>query len=172
MPRLKMKIACSLPLQAKVADVWAFVDDREAQVKYHPRIDRIDVVSGEWGAPGSRMVVSARQIDGTPVVAEQEMVSVDRPHGYATQTPFPDGVSRSHIEFGVDGDTVVSFAETVVVTTRPLNWLEYAVLTVKKRAMRADAEAEFMESYGVLQRYLYEECGDDVDHVDDEAPAP
>ncbi|WP_061960576.1 hypothetical protein [Demequina flava] len=58
MPVFTLDATFDLPLDAAAQDVWAFVDDREVQARFHPQIGRIDVVKGAWGKPGCEFVTT------------------------------------------------------------------------------------------------------------------
>ncbi|WP_062076610.1 SRPBCC family protein [Demequina globuliformis] len=163
MPALTIECDFTMPLDAAVEDVWAFIDSPEAQVRHHPQIDRIDVVTGAWGEPGSEFVTSGRGKDGEPFTVQQRLVAVDRPHSYVTELKAPDLTTTSTIRFDVVDGRVASFSQGITAVTRNLSLAEYGLVKLQSGAVKREAGDDFLVSLSVLQRFLIEECGDGAD---------
>ncbi|MFV0633079.1 SRPBCC family protein [Demequina sp.] len=142
MPIYRMRAEHSTVVPATLAQVWRFVDDREAQVEYDPRLMRIDVIEGAWATPGCRAVATAVTPTGEVVRFEQRTETVDRPHSFSTSTAFPDGMTRAFHRFAeVDGG--VTWTHRIEVQTRALSWPEFLVVKTTERKRRAQVRDDY-----------------------------
>lgn len=173
MPTYTLKADFNLPLDAAIEDVWAFVRDREAQVRLHPQIDRMEVVVGQWGEPGSEFVITGRNKEGVPFTAQETLIDLNYPHSYTNRMHSPDITTETTVTFGIDNGRVSELRLSMRGKTRQLSLPEYLAIKANSRAMKADAGDDFLVSYSVIQRYLIEECGYGAHEDDsDDAPVP
>ncbi|WP_062069183.1 SRPBCC family protein [Demequina sediminicola] len=168
MPHLTLTSEFTLPLDAAIEDIWAFIDDREAQVRLHPQIERIDVVEGAWGQVNSEFVTTGHAKDGSDFMVQQRLVEVKRPESYVTELRAPDVTTTSTMSFGVSNGRAQELRQRIVLRTRNLSLGEYAAVKLKSRSLKSDAGDDFLVAYSVLQRYLIEECG--YGHFDADEP--
>lgn len=141
MPRYRFSAEHTAVLPATLDDVWGYIDDRQAQVDFDPRMIRIEVIEGAWGEPGCRAVATARLATGQVHTFEQRIEAVDRPRSFATSSPFPEGVTRGVQSFSeVDGG--VEWTHRVEVETRRVSMLELLALTLTARSRRREVAAD------------------------------
>lgn len=129
----------AVPLEA----VWRYIRDADAQIRHHPRVRAIRMVSGEWGRAGSTMSMTSVDAHGVENTTEVELVSVDEPRSYSMRVTLPDVVTVNVVSTEPHADGTV-LRSVVHIHTRPVNWIERLVVKSKRgeRQIEADDYAE------------------------------
>jgi hypothetical protein len=121
--------------------VWAYIWDIDAQRRHDPRIASLTVTQGHWGDVGSVMSIVPASENGASEPVHVELVAVDPLRSYATRTVLPDVQTLTTVTTEErDGGTVVR--TVVLVTTRPLNWIERAAVKSQRTARHVGAQAD------------------------------
>jgi hypothetical protein len=149
MPTYRQRMTYDEVLPATIDEVWAYVTSREAQVKHDPRFQRIDVIEGRWGEPGSRITTTGTLPSGQQHTWDQELVRVEAPSLYETRSRFPDGTTTGTSRFRSDADAT-HWEHEIEIVTRGLSVFEYLALIATGRARRRQAAVDHQSDVDYL----------------------
>lgn len=138
---------------ATLDEMWAYTESFDIQTRSDPRLQRVDVVGGQWLEAGCKMICTATVANGKAVTWEQEVLEVERPVGFVIRAEGPDGVSTGTTRYRVVDGGVEWSLETEFVS-RELNVIEYGVARLLTPARRRQIGRNFERDVAAMNAGL------------------
>lgn len=142
-------------IEVPVEVVWDYILDREAQVRLDPRIEAIEMESGQWGAPGSVMLLTAVGEDGKSAQVKHVLEAVVRPHFYRTRSQFPGVTLVTTVTTEADGDGT-HLTSSTEIETGPVGFVARRLLSASRTKRDALAEVEASTAREAITAYAAE----------------